>query len=253
MAYAISMATPWAWYRYLNARRGRVGYLLLAALMMAGVYFCMNRSGWIGLIVALVIMAVFVPRFRRIFVLFLVIAAIVGGTYWAVIVASATVQERLTAQGPIDYRVDTWEVALKMLRNNLFFGVGYDNFGPLYSKYGYWDTYARVVPYPHNTYLWITLMGGLAALAPFLGFFASLIVSGFKRYRAQQPEDRAPRDKELVGMFFASIASIMIPAAVGDIFYCYYSTMLLFFIMGSFVSLMDDRADIALSQSEDER
>jgi hypothetical protein len=53
---------PWVWYLCLNARRHRMKLLLVVALMMAGVYFCMNRSGWGGLLASMIVMALFVPR-----------------------------------------------------------------------------------------------------------------------------------------------------------------------------------------------
>jgi hypothetical protein len=42
----------------------------------------------------------------------------------------------------------------------------------------------------------------------------------------------------LAGVFLASIAAILVPAFVGDIFYCYFAMMLLFFILGSINGVM---------------
>jgi len=247
MALSIAMIVPWGWYLYLNARRNRALVLALVVLMMAGCYFCMNRSGWAGLALGLVIMALFIKRFRRIFALLLLIVVIIAGVYWAVIVSSTVVQARLKAQGPIEYRLDTWRVALSMLRSNLTFGVGYENFGTLYKLYGYWDPNAPVVPYPHNTYLWILLMGGAVAFVPFLLF---LLVTAVSALRTTLRGDAAPgaapalasSRAELAGVFLASMAAMFAPAFVGDIFYCYYAMMLTFFILGALNGVMSGSA-----------
>ena len=246
MAISIAMIVPWGWYLYLNARRHRFWLLALVVLMMAGCYFCMNRSGWVGLALGLIVMAILVKRFRRIFIPLLLVVAIVAGIYWAVIVSSTVVEERLTAEGPIAYRMAAWEVAFTMLRSNLVFGVGYENYGSLYSQYSYWDIDISVEPYPHNTYLWVLLMGGLVA---FLPFFLFLLTTAWKAFRATRntaidetigsgnspegPPTLASSRSELAGVFLASMAAVFAPAAVGDIFYCYYAMIVLFCILGT--------------------
>lgn len=247
MGLSLATLVPWGWYTWLNARRARPLLLALVVLMMAGCYFCMNRSGWIGLAAGLAIMALFVKRFRRVFLILLVIAVIVAAVYWAVIVSSAVVQSRLKAQGPIEYRVETWAVAGRMLRGNLLFGVGYENFGTMFKRYGYWDTNAPVVPYPHNTYLWILLMGGAAALLPFLGFLVAAATSALRTATLKAPAavslftaapTLASSGAEMSGVFLASMAAVFGPALVGDIFYCYYMMMIVFSIMGALMAVI---------------
>jgi O-antigen ligase len=193
----------------------------------------------------LVIMALFVKRFRRIFIFILLVVAIIAGVYWAVIVSSRVVEQRLKAEGPIEYRLETWEVALRMLRSHPVFGVGYENFGVLYKQYAYWDQNAPVVPYPHNTYLWILLMGGIVAFIPFFSFLLYTAIVALRRVVAP-PEPTAGEQAtlsaltasraELAGVFLASMAGVFAPALAGDIFYCYYSMLVVFFILGAFMS-----------------
>jgi O-antigen ligase len=243
MALSLCAIIPWGWYAYLHARRGRTVLLLLVALMMAGCYFCMNRSGWAGLALGLICLALFVKRFRRIFMVLLVIAVIVAGVYWAVIVSSTVVERRLKAQGPVEYRMQTWEVAARMLRSHLLFGVGYENFGGLYKQYSYWDANAPVTPYPHNTYLWIMLMGGLAAFGPFALFLLVTAVSALRSLTQAAPGGLSQArlgsaHSELAGVFLASMAAVFVPALVGDIFQCYYMMMIVFTILGALMAVV---------------
>jgi putative inorganic carbon (HCO3(-)) transporter len=234
IAVTIAMAVPWAWYLFLKAHRRRVLLLMVIALMTAGVYFCMNRSGWAGLVISLVVLALFVPRFRRIFFLLLLVGVIVGGVYWTAIITSATVQERLEAQGPVDYRVDTWAIALRMIRDHPITGIGYQNFSEYYRRYGQWDIYLRAMPTPHNTYLGIILMGGIVAFVPFVAFLGAIAYTALKLYFGALRNPRAYPSADLVGTFLASLSAILVPAAVMDVLDGYYNTMIMFLILGAF-------------------
>jgi O-antigen ligase len=247
IAVTISMAIPWAWYLLLTARRHRLALLAIVLTMMAGVFFCMNRSGWVGLILSLLIMALLVPRFRPYFVGMLILAVMAVASYWAVIATSAAVRERLQAQGPIDYRRETWAIALRMIRDNPFFGIGYENFPHIYSQYGVWDVYLRATPTPHNTFFWVVLMGGLVALIPYVLMLATMFFSALGVYLrgyldAAKTDEQEPISRQtgadLAAVFIASMAAVLAPSLVMDIFQGYYNTMIMFLIMGAFFGVV---------------
>jgi|GEM_PF-668916 len=234
LATCINMALPWVWYLMLRAPRRRLLYLVIVGVMMAGVYFCMNRSAWGGLVIAYGVMALLIKRFRRYFALMLLVGAVLAVVYWALIVSSATVRERLQAQGPITYRSETWNVALRMIRDNLAFGIGYENFQFYYQRYGQWDVYLRALPTPHNTYLWVMLMGGVIAFLPFMAFLGAVALSALGLYiRGGKQEGTFP-DADLAATFLASMAAFWAPALVMDVLTGYYNTMLMFLIIGAF-------------------
>lgn len=235
-AATIGMCVPWAWYLLLNAQRRRAWLLLGIGIMMAGVYFCMNRSGWVALVIALTVMALLMHRFRRIFLAMVLVGAAVAVVYWALIVTSTTVTERLKAVGPIEYRRETWIIALRMIEDNPIYGVGYENFQFFYQRYGRWDINLRALPTPHNTLLWVMLMGGVIAFVPFMGFLAVLALSPLGWYLRSrvEGENAAFPDAELAATFLASMSAILAPAMVMDALTGYYNTMVMFFIIGAF-------------------
>ena len=255
IAVCIGAALPWAWYLFLTARRRRFEYLLAAAPMMAGIYFCMNRSGWVGAVVALTTMGILVRRFRRVFVLMLLVAGILAGIYWALIITSSAVRERLSAQGPIEYRQEAWPIAWEMVKDNPLFGVGYENYRHLYKRYGRWDIYLRAEPSPHNTYLWVLVTAGLVAFVPFMLFLLAVASSAlgvwrrgviWERHRTLAPGEADSGsehllDADLAGTFLASISAILVPALVMDIFAASYHNMLLFLVIGAFFGAMPER------------
>lgn len=240
IAACIGVAVPWTLYLLLTARRHRLLYLFASLSMVSGIFFCMNRSGWVGLVISLVVMALFVRRFRPVFLMMLLVGAIVAGLYWAVIISSPTVRERLTAEGPIEYRREAWRVAWEMIQDYPVFGVGWENYRSLYRSYSLWSVYLRAEPSPHNTYIWVQITGGVVALAPFLAFLAAATLPALGIYVRARREGSP--DADLAGVYLASVSAMLAPAVVMDIFAGYYNGMLLFLIMGAFYGAMGDQA-----------
>lgn len=235
ISLAIAMAMPWAWYLFLNAKHHRGKLLLVIVALAVGSYMCMNRSGWAALVAGLVVMAIFVKRFRRYFLVIAVAAAIVLSAYWVVVVSSTTVRERLQAQGPIEYRAEAWEVAFRMIKDYPVFGVGFENYQRFYRRYAHFDIYFRVDPTPHNTFLWVMLMGGLFAFIPFMLFLVFIGLFSLGMMRGGRVTADGATESELAGVFLAFLAAVLVPSLATDIFYGYYNNLLLFFVIGSFI------------------
>jgi O-antigen ligase len=121
-----------------------------------------------------------------------------------------------------------------MIRDNLAFGIGYENFQFYYRQYGQWDVYLRALPTPHNTYLWVMLMGGLTAFIPFMAFLGTVALSALKLYARRGRQSEAFPDADLAATFLASMATFWAPALVMDVLTGYYNTMIMFLIIGAF-------------------
>jgi len=247
IALVLNMGVPFVWYLFLKAKRHRLLLLACVGLMMAGIFFCMNRAGWVGLLCALIMMALFVKGFWRILLLLLLLGAIVAGIYWAVIVSSPAVQERLTASGPISFRQEAWRIGILMAKDNPIFGVGFENYYQFYRQYGRWDINLRAAPSPHNTFLWVLLTGGIVALIPFVGFIWGVIYSPLKLYFKSRGLHGESPDADLAGIFLASMASILVPGLAEDLPAGHYHMMLWFFIMGAFFgAVQGERRRVAM-------
>jgi O-antigen ligase len=246
ISLAIAMAMPWAWYLFLNTRSHRGKLFLIIVALAVGSYMCMNRSGWAALVAGLVVMAIFVKGFRRYFVVIAVAAAIVLSTYWVLVMSSTTVRERLQAQGPIEYRAEAWEVAFRMIKDYPTFGVGFENYQRFYRRYAPFDIYFRVDPTPHNTFLWVMLMGGLFAFVPFMLFLIAIASFSLGMLRGGRVTADGATESELAGVFLAFLAAVLVPSLATDIFYGYYNNLLLFFVLGSFIgAIYGERQRIA--------
>lgn len=235
LAATIDMAIPWAWLYFLRARRRRLMALLCVATLSAGVYLCMNRSGWVGLVAGLIALAALNRRFRPYFVAILLVGAILLSVFWALVIASPAVRERLSAQGPIVYRQGAWQVAYRMISSNPLLGIGFENYQPFYRRYAQYDTYFRVDPSPHSTPLWIVLTGGLAALLPFVLFVGGVASSAWRALHRPLTLSDGQSEQDLAGAFLACMVSIVVPSMTMDTFYGYYTSIVLFCVIGSFL------------------
>jgi len=235
IALVINMAAPWTFYLFLKRGRRPLLRVAIMLILFAGVYFCMNRSGWLALVITMLTMATLVPESRRFLGIALLVMAVVGIVYGAMIITSPAVQERLTAQGPIEYRMETWDVAWKMIRDHPTFGVGWESFSYYYRRYNRWDIYLRAVPTPHNTFLWVAAMGGIVALAPFVLFWLALAGTGLSLYLQAAVSGDPYGHRSLAGTYLACLVGVMVPAMTTDILSGAFNNIIMFLFIGSFL------------------
>lgn len=245
ISLVINLAFPWVFYLFLRRGRRPLVRVAIILLLAAGVYFCMNRSGWASLVVTLLVMALLVPESRRFFVVILIAMAVAAVVYGAVILASPAVQERLTAEGPIEYRMETWDVAWRMIRDHPAFGVGWESFSQYYSRYNAWNIYLIATPTPHNTLLWVALMGGLVALVPFVLFLASLFSTGLAIYLRAMVSGDLLNQRSLAGTYLACLAGVMVPAMTTDILSGAYNNLIFFLLIGAFLGTVSQERTTA--------
>ncbi|HVA26007.1 MAG TPA: O-antigen ligase family protein [Chloroflexota bacterium] len=147
-------------------KRWRAIYLTGAALGLGGVLLSFTRGAWIGVFVALLVVAAFAGRRW-------LAAGLLGGAVAAA--AISTLQARRIqslfefAPGTTGFtRIELWRATVRMIADHPLFGVGLDNFLYQYPRYILPD--ARNEPdlsHPHNLLLdfWSRIgIFGLAAL-----------------------------------------------------------------------------------------
>jgi hypothetical protein len=232
-AIILGMLLPFMIYQLLESknRRVRFFYALLNAGLVLALFLCYNRAGWVAALLVILFMAIFYRPFRKVFLVLLLLAAIATGAFWESITGSYVVTERLTAQSPIDYRMNAIDVAWRMVSSNLVFGRGYGNFGYLYAKYAQDWTQTRVLPAPHNTYMNILVSAGLAGFIPYVAIFVAIFGRGIKLWK-RGAENRAINRPLLICMLSAVIvyaSTIFFSDIVGSP----YVTVVFFFIIGA--------------------
>ena len=218
-----------------TSTRSRLVYLAVFLLLEIGIFFTYNRSGWAGGVLAVLVFAFLNRKVARVALPIMLVAAIVLGATWFSLQDSAFAG-RLTAESPVDYRLQALEVGLKIHAQEPVFGVGWGSYGRIAVQQGFHSTgHVHVLPSPHNTYLNLLVAGGYLLLGGFLLLVASLAFTlvrfGLAFRRARQP---IPLYLAAAG---ASFFAYYIPSAAFDNNFAIYANIVFWAIMGGIVSI----------------
>ncbi|MBQ7557698.1 MAG: O-antigen ligase family protein [Lachnospiraceae bacterium] len=154
-----------------------------AAIMTVCLVLTWSRGAWVALLLAVVILLLIWHR-RSVWLI------IAGGLSIPLVMTflPSSIVSRFTSIGNMadsstSYRVYTWQAAVKMIRANLFSGVGigeasWRRMYPLYSYMG-----VEAAPHSHNLFFQITLEMGIFALIIFLIILFFIMASSFTTLR----------------------------------------------------------------------
>jgi putative inorganic carbon (HCO3(-)) transporter len=167
-------------------RRWRWAYALLCVPLGLGMIFSFARGAWVGVVAALVIVAV-VARVWRI------LYPIIGVTILSIPVFLVLFRgaERITSlftlsEGTNLSRLVIWTAALRVIRAHPFAGIGLDQFLYQDASFGIPNTRFQTVSHPHNFILdtWLRLgIWGLILLLITIGVY---FVSAVRAYRGRE-------------------------------------------------------------------
>jgi O-antigen ligase len=236
LATILAMIAPFALYKLTHTRSSyaRAFYAGMFGLAVFGNFICYNRGAWLAMAVSLFVALLLEVRYRRILVPLLLIAVILVAVYWIQVTSSPVVTERLSNVTSIRFRLNMLEVSERMIRANPLFGVGFESFSTYYIQYGgHWELMAWDQPMPHNTYVFILATMGLAAFVPYLLVFLSLFAETGVMMRSHWRKRGA--DHALLVSVWAAVAAYMASAAFIDIYPNAFTSLVLFFIMGTMV------------------
>ena len=226
------MSSGFIVYRFVFATTParRLLYGLLIPYVVMGAYFTFNRAGWGAMALDLLVAAIFLPGFRRLFLAGALAAALGLAYSWSSVLQSSVVTERLSSRGPVDYRIEIWGHAAEIFRYSPIFGLGYNNFGRFYLRYDpSWLKYT-VLPQPHNTFLEVFFDNGLIGGLPYLASFILVAVGAIRHYRRA----RDPASKGLVLAFGLAFLPYLVEGMVVDMIFAYYVNLVLMLAVGAF-------------------
>ncbi len=201
------------------------------ALLTIGTYFTYNRASYLGLIIGLLILAAYYPRFRMPFVPAAVGAAFLTIVRWQQVISHPVVTERLDASKPVLYRLGVFSSVGQIVSKSPLFGRGFDNFWPIYETEVLHHLTIGYAPLqPHNTFLWVLVSGGIIALLPFAGLFISIVWQSGQLYRSAPPRSA---ERMAVVACWAAFGAYLTQLLVADIAYFFYPNIVFYTIIGA--------------------
>jgi O-antigen ligase len=192
----LSLALVLAIFLPKQAWRWRVAAALLSVSIGLGVLFSFARGAWIGVFVALLVVAL-VSRFKPFLVTMLSLTAAGAALALVVMLKLATIPvltaERITSMFDFDTpdntavsRIRIWQAALRVIGDHPFTGIGQDQFLRVDPKYGVPHVRFLTVSHPHNWILdfWLRLgIPGVAWMFVALGYFFYTVTRLWGRFR----------------------------------------------------------------------
>jgi O-antigen ligase len=195
-----SLAIPVDFYLLIKAQsqRKRLLYALTLAVTLGGLFFTYKRTAWIAAMVSLLVIQFFFPRFRRLFLVLLVLAVGVMMLYWDQISESPVVTDRIGRKvDSLNGRLEYWNAVLEEWKRNPILGYG---FGGFYARSSY-----RAI---ESNYLWILVDGGLVGFVSFILVLVLLLKTSIRLYRTRAPAIFVEPD--LVAVFLGVLVAYVI-------------------------------------------
>jgi O-antigen ligase len=146
-------------------------YIISFLSLLVSFYLTYSYAAWMAVIISILIVELIKWKnkfnFSKIFAVTLIMLLIFLFQWnGQKMKAFRTLDERSS----IESRIMIWKTSVKILENNLFWGIGPGNFQQKYLEYQkYFLPYLEwAVPHPHNLYLTFWLSGGILSFIGFL-------------------------------------------------------------------------------------
>lgn len=212
---------------------------VITALMPIGIFLTNTRACWLGFLASTLVAAKFYPKFRKVFLIGLILFAMVATIK---LVTKEREKGRFSQMGPIHSRIHIYNASLRMLIEKPFFGFGFDNFQFTSPRY---FTAIKGVPYygetvvPHDTFLGILVELGLVGFIPLIIIYLCIFSYSLRLYH------HLPRDdllgKDMIAIFWSVGMVFLVNMQFIDMRYFVFPNALFFMLAGIVVGLYQKR------------
>ena len=210
-------------------------FVFVLMLSLATIFLMQTRASYIVIFLGLLVIT-FVYR-KKLFIFMLAVPLVTAFLMPTNMISRAkemlNFQDYLRSGGVLNYRMDAWKGALRIISKHplLGLGVGKSNYGKTARKF---DDLTIPYDHAHNTYLQIAVELGLIGLGAFLWLFGSVFYHGFK-YKLSLPN----MDEKAILMFgiICGIGALFLHGAIASFykneafFMLWFSVALLFVLI----------------------
>jgi O-antigen ligase len=195
-----ALGVPAAFYLLLKEQRlgRRILVTMMLVTILVGLFLTYKRGAWIATLGNFAVLQFFFPRFRRLFLVLMVVTLGLMWLYRGEIEDSAVVNERINSKvSTLEGRQEIWNEALQAWSEDPVWGKGPRQY-QAHSRKGIIESH----------YLDILVGTGLIGFVPYILVFASLAITGLRLYYARGPNSFVEPD--LVAVFLATLVAYLI-------------------------------------------
>lgn len=216
----------------------RISYGILIGIIPITIFFTYTRSAWLGFVLSLLIIPLFYPKLRRIFLLGLLLLIIVVIVNWSNVISSNRSVGGVGEPSPVYQRINLYIASAKMFIEKPIFGFGFYNFEKFSRQYlikDYETPIKAQVQGAHDTLVKILVELGLIGLIPLLVIYFNIYRHSVRLYR-KLPS--APfLGKGLVVMFWGASIIYIVNMELFKMFQHLFPNSVIFLLAGIIVGL----------------
>lgn len=164
----------------------------MVVVQFVAMFLTHNRTSWLALMIALFVLQLFYPQFRKLYLVIVFVAAIVLAATWEQVNQSAIVEERLNTDSEeaesFNGRTPRWQAAFNMWKAKPIRGWGYGHFDLVSGRYRT-DGSRKNLKSFENDFLRVLVGTGLVGFLPYLIFMVMPLIKSIGLFfRARAPD-----------------------------------------------------------------
>lgn len=215
MGRAMAASIPVTFYLLLERKKNDAKRILLIGMLViefVAIVISMARSPWYALLIALFIMQLFYPQFRRVFFVIVFVAAIVLWATWDQVSESDVANRVNDKVSTLEGREARWAAGFNMWKEKPIRGWG---FGHFETQSGRFRTDGINTNFRNgaieNDYLYIMVSCGLLGLVPYALFLLAPLVNSLRLFFRARASDWSGFIKpETLSVYWAVILCLLI-------------------------------------------
>jgi O-antigen ligase len=215
--------------------------LLLAgaiSIMAVSIVLARTRAIWLGIVVGLVIAALYEPALRKRLAGAALVPALALAVAWPLIADSEFIRNRVMDMTPIHSRIVTTATALNMFVHSPLFGFGFgrytydsEKWDYIVGAFGLTSYHAYGPGVPHNEFMHVLILLGLIGFVPYLAILVLAWRTAVRHYRERAGLSGPCRDIALI--FLAAFGLYLTTACTIDALFFGYPSIQVYSLLGA--------------------
>lgn len=202
-----SMVIPLSFYLYLKekSQARKPAYAIALGILLLGLFLTYKRTAWISFLVSALVLPFFIPRFRRFFIVMLLIFVLALGATWGSVSQSVVFTKRVQSEkSTTEGRTKGWEAAIDLWAKRPIFGYGFRMYEVVATRTGVEDEAIE------NEYIDILFSAGLIGFLPYLAMFILMTRNSIKLFLLKSRQKFIFVERDLVVVFWCIVLAYLV-------------------------------------------